>query len=61
VQAAVELIPGTGITGSTLTLKAAVPGIESAKFQELAEKAKDSCLVSKALGAISVTLDASLG
>ena len=60
VQASVELIPGTGITGSALTLKASVPGIDTAKFRELAEKAKDGCPVSKALGAISVTLDASL-
>lgn len=60
VQAAVELIPGTGITSSTLTLKASVPGIDEAKFQELAEKAKDACPVSKALGAISVTLIAAL-
>lgn len=60
VQAEVELIPGTGITGSALTLKASVPGIDNAKFQELATKAKDGCPVSKALGAISVTLDASL-
>jgi lipoyl-dependent peroxiredoxin len=60
VQAAVELIPGTGITGSALTVKASVPGIEEAKFQELAAKAKDECPVSKALGAIAVTLDATL-
>ena len=60
VQAAVELIPGTGITGSALTVKASVPGIGEAKFQELAAKAKDECPVSKALGAIAVTLDATL-
>jgi osmotically inducible protein OsmC len=60
VQAAVELIPGTGITGSALTVKASVRGIEEAKFQELAAKAKDECPVSKALGAIAVTLDATL-
>ena len=58
--AAVELIPGTGITGSALTLVAKVPGLDAAKFTELAEKAKASCPVSKALGAISVTLDAKL-
>jgi osmotically inducible protein OsmC len=58
--AAVELIPGTGITGSALTLKATVPGIDSAKFRELADKAKAECPVSRALGAINVTLDASL-
>jgi osmotically inducible protein OsmC len=60
VTAAVELIPGTGITGSALTLSAKVPGIDQAKFSELAEKAKSGCPVSKALGAIKITLDARL-
>ena len=60
VQAAVELIAGTGITGSALTLKASVPGIDAATFRELAEKAKADCPVSKALGALQVTLDATL-
>ena len=60
VRATVELIPGTGITSSALKLKATVPGIGDAKFQELAAKAKDACPVSKALGAISVTLEAAL-
>lgn len=59
-SAAVELIPGTGITGSALTLKATVPGIDEAKFRELADKAKAECPVSRALGAISVSLDASV-
>lgn len=56
----VELIPGTGITGSALTLEAKVPGIDAAKFDELAQKAKAECPVSRALGAINVTLDAKL-
>lgn len=60
VSAAVELIPGTGITGSALTLEGKVPGIDAAKFAELAEKAKTVCPVSNALGAIKVTLDAKL-
>ncbi|MCP8940187.1 OsmC family protein [Alsobacter sp. SYSU M60028] len=60
VTAAVELIPGTGITGSALTLVGKVPGIDQAKFTELAEKAKAGCPVSKALSAISITLDARL-
>lgn len=60
VEAAVTLIPGTGITGSALTLVGTVPGIDNATFQELAEKAKANCPVSKALGAIEVTLDAKL-
>ncbi|WP_338721075.1 OsmC family protein [Devosia sp. XK-2] len=61
VEAAVTLIPGTGITGSALTLVGTVPGIDEATFRELAEKAKANCPVSKALGAIEVTLDAKLG
>lgn len=60
VTAEVELIPGTGITGSALSLKARVPGIEDAKFQELAEKAKGACPVSRALGAIRISLSAEL-
>ncbi len=56
----VELIPGNGITGSALSLKAEVPGITKSKFQELAEKAKAECPVSRALGAIEVTMSAEL-
>jgi osmotically inducible protein OsmC len=59
--AVVTLIPGTGITESALTLVGKVPGIDDAKFKELATKAKEGCPVSKALGAIKVTLDAKLG
>lgn len=59
-KAVVTLIPGTGITGSALTLVGTVPGIDQAKFSELADKAKAGCPVSKALGAINVTLDARL-
>ena len=60
VKAEVTLVPGTGITESALTLVAAVPGIDDATFQELASKAKAGCPVSGALGAIKITLDASL-
>ncbi|APH70068.1 OsmC family protein [Aquibium oceanicum] len=59
-KAVVTLVPGTGITGSALTLTGTVPGIDEAKFKELADKAKAECPVSKALGAINVTLDARL-
>lgn len=59
-KAVVTLIPGTGITKSAITLKGDVPGIDAAKFKELADKAKGECPVSKALGAIEVSLDASL-
>ncbi|MGE0500992.1 MAG: OsmC family protein [Rhizobiaceae bacterium] len=60
-KAVVTLIPGTGITQSALTLTGTVPGVDDSKFKELAEKAKGGCPVSKALGAINVTLDAKLG
>jgi osmotically inducible protein OsmC len=59
-KAVVTLIPGTGITKSALTLTGTVPGLDQAKFKELADKAKGGCPVSKALGAIEVTLDAKL-
>ncbi|TIO51028.1 MAG: OsmC family protein, partial [Mesorhizobium sp.] len=45
-KAVVTLVPGTGITGSAITLVGKVPGIDAAKFQELAEKAKAECPVS---------------
>ncbi len=60
VTAEVELVPGTGITGSALKLEANVPGIDKARFDELAQKAKAECPVSRALGAIKVTLEAKL-
>jgi osmotically inducible protein OsmC len=60
VTAEVELIPGTGITRSALNLEGRVPNIDEAKFRELADKAKANCPVSKALGAIQVTLEAKL-
>lgn len=54
--------PGGGfqINASALTLVGKVPGIDEAKFLEIANAAKDGCPVSKALGAIEVTLDARL-
>lgn len=60
VDAVVHLDPGTGITGSALALRGEVPDIDAGKFDELAEKAKKECPVSRALGAIDVTLDAHL-
>ena len=59
-KAVITLVPGTGITGSALTVTGKVPGIDAATFQELAEKAKAGCPVSKALGAIDITLEAIL-
>ncbi len=44
-----------------LTLDAAIPGIDDAKFQELAQQAKKNCPLSKALAAVpEITLKATL-
>jgi len=52
---------GTGfeITASHLTVSAKVPGANDAKFQELANKAKTGCPVSKLLKA-RITMNANL-
>ena len=42
---------GFAITASHLTVSAKVPGLDAAKFQELATKAKEGCPVSKVLNA----------
>lgn len=47
------------ITKSELTVKASVPGIDAAKFEELANDAKQNCPVSKAYN-LEITLGASL-
>lgn len=50
---------GFAITAVHLTLKAAVPSATPEKFQELADKAKVNCPVSKLLST-QITLDATL-
>ena len=50
---------GYAITKVHLTLRAKIPGTDSAKFLELAGKAKAGCPVSKLLKA-EITLDAAL-
>ena len=50
---------GFAITAVHLILKAKIPGADDAKFQELANKAKAGCPVSKLLNA-KITLDAAL-
>lgn len=50
---------GFAITASKLTLKATIPGVDEAQFQELAAKAKANCPVSKVLNA-DISLDAEL-
>ena len=50
---------GFAITAVHLTLKAKVPGATKEKFEELANKAKAGCSVSKLLKA-NITMDATL-
>lgn len=47
------------ITSSHLVVKATVPGIDAAKFQECAEDAKANCPISKLLNT-SISMEASL-
>ncbi len=52
---------GWGIASSAITVRGEVPGIDGAKFTELAEDAKSNCPVSRALtGNVALSLDASL-
>ncbi|WEX09938.1 OsmC family protein [Chelativorans sp. AA-79] len=61
-KAEVDLQPKQGggfeIRGSALTVLGKVPGLDEAKFKEIAAGAKENCPVSRALGAIDITLDA---
>jgi len=58
--ATVELDPAAGaITSSNIVLKAKVPGIDAAKFQECANEAKANCPISKLLNT-SIGLEATL-
>jgi osmotically inducible protein OsmC len=50
---------GFAITGVHLTLKAKIPGADDARFQEIANKAKEVCPISKLFNT-KITLDASL-
>ena len=52
---------GFAIDRIALTLEATVPGIDEAKFREIAEGAKRDCPLSKALASVpEITLNASL-
>lgn len=58
--AKVHLEDGPTITKIELSMEAEIPGIDEAKFQELAAAAKTKCPVSKALGAVDIQLVAKL-
>ena len=58
--AAVTFEPGTGITGSHLSVRGEVPGMSAEDFQAAAAEAKEGCPVSQALRATPITLEATL-
>ena len=52
---------GFKITTMKLTVRAQVPGIDAAKFQEVAEKTKQTCPISMAIiGNVDLQMDAKL-
>jgi len=51
---------GFAISSIDLVTKGSVEGIDEAKFKEVAAATKDGCIVSKALSAVPMTIDASL-
>ncbi|HYM85630.1 MAG TPA: OsmC family protein [Pseudoxanthomonas sp.] len=61
-RAEVDLSMENGPTFSQIRLKVkgVVPGIDAAKFQELAKDAEKNCPVSKALSAVPINLEAEL-
>lgn len=50
---------GFAVTAVHLKMQARIPGIEQSKFDEIADKAKSGCPISKLLNA-KITLDATL-
>ena len=56
-----EMVDGAPtISKIKLTVKANIPDIDDDEFQEFANGAKENCPVSKALGGVNISLDASL-
>ena len=59
-SAAVDFVPGTGITEIRLSVKAVVEGMSNDDFVAAATAAKEGCPVSQALSAVTIKLEASL-
>lgn len=55
-QSAVVFVAGTGITEIKLSVRASVPGLTAAKFEDFAKAAKEGCPVSQALKTVPMTL-----
>ena len=51
---------GFAITGIALTTRGVVPGISPETFVKFADETKTGCIVSRALAAVPMTLDAQL-
>lgn len=51
---------GFAITGIDLVTRGVVPGISEADFKKMAEETKSGCIISKALAAVPMTVDAKL-
>ncbi len=51
---------GFAITGIDLKTRGEVPGVSAAEFAKFAEETRTGCIVSKALSAVPMTLDAQL-
>ncbi|MFF5971377.1 OsmC family protein [Streptomyces sp. NPDC012769] len=58
--AEVTFVPGKGITGSHLTVRGTVPGLDAEEFRRLAQEGEKNCPVSQALAGTTITLDAEL-
>lgn len=51
---------GWTVTKVHLITEANVPNVDPAEFQQTAEKAKDNCPISRALGGVAISLQANL-
>ncbi len=51
---------GLAITRIALRTRGIVPGLSAAEFKQVAEETKTGCIVSRALAAVPMTLDADL-
>jgi osmotically inducible protein OsmC len=56
-----KVADGFAISGIELNLHGVVPGLADDKFNGLAQKAKVGCPVSKALGAVDISLNVTTG
>ena len=56
-----KLEAGWTVVSSALTVRGVVPGLDAARFRELADAAKDGCPISRALsGDVALSVDAAL-